>query len=388
MDSLGNPENKIKTIHIAGTSGKTSTSYYIAALLTQTGLNIGLTVSPHIDKISERAQVNGQPLEEDVFCAYLSDFLTLLESTNIKPSYFELLYAFSIWLFTKLKLDYAVIETGVGGLYDATNIVTREDKVCVITDIGFDHMKLLGNTLSEIAYQKVGIVHEHNVLLMYKQNAEIMNVIQKWILDHKAKVYLTEQVEEQEGYGKGENFNSLPEFQKRNWLLAYYVYRYMAERDNLVDLDSQKLAKTQSLTIPARMDISKVRGHTLIMDGAHNFQKMNAFLSSYKQMFPKTKPTFLVAFKTDKVYKEAAPQIVELADKVIVTTFKTSQDLPVTSADPKQIADELTALGAKEVIIEKDNLKAYELLLKSDSKQLIITGSFYLIAQIRDKLRG
>lgn len=214
MSILGNPENKLKTIHIAGTSGKTSTSYYIAALLGQEGLNIGLTVSPHIDKISERTQVNGKPLEEDVFCQKLSEFLDIVDSSGIKPSYFELLYAFSIWLFSNLELDYAVIETGVGGLFDATNIVTREDKVCVITDIGFDHMKLLGNTLAEITYQKVGIVHSKNVLLMYEQNDEIMTVVNKWIKDHDAKLYPTTQKKEEALLNKTSSFEALPDFQK------------------------------------------------------------------------------------------------------------------------------------------------------------------------------
>lgn len=136
------------------------------------------------------------------------------------------------------------------------------------------------------------------------------------------------------------------------------------------------------------MDISEVKNKLVVMDGAHNFQKMDAFLSSYKKMFPESKPTFLVAFKSDKVYKETAPLIAKLASKIIVTTFKTSQDLPVTSSDPEEIAKELIKLGAKNVAIEKDNLKAYQMLLESESRELIITGSFYLIAQIREKLKS
>ena len=92
MKILGNPENKIKTIHIAGTSGKTSTSYYISSLLIQSGNKVGLTVSPHIDKISERAQINGEPLEDKIFLKEISEFLEIVANSRIKPSYFELLY--------------------------------------------------------------------------------------------------------------------------------------------------------------------------------------------------------------------------------------------------------------------------------------------------------
>jgi dihydrofolate synthase / folylpolyglutamate synthase len=387
MNYLGNPENKLRTIHIAGTSGKTSTAYYIAGLLNLAGQNVGLTVSPHIDKISERTQINGKPLEETIFCERLAEFLELVDESNIKPSYFELIYAFSIWAFAQLKVDYAVIETGLGGLYDATNVVNREDKVCVITDIGYDHINILGHTIQEIAAQKVGIVHNNNPLLMYRQDAEVMSVINKWAEDHNADKRLTDQSTEMKEHGQGTTFNNLPDFQKRNWLLAYYVYRFVAARDSLKELSAGDLAKSQQTIIPARMDISYVGEHQMVMDGAHNYQKMTAFISSYKHMFPDAKPAVLLAFKRDKAYMETLPMINDLASEIIVTTFKSSQDLPVVSGAPEEIAAELKRIGTKRLRTEPDNVKAYKLLLESDAKQLIITGSFYLIAQVREKLR-
>jgi dihydrofolate synthase/folylpolyglutamate synthase len=383
MTFLGNPENKLKTIHIAGTSGKTSTAYFVASLLKQTGLSIGLTVSPHIDKISERTQINGLPLDEVAFSAQMSEFLELVDTSGIKPSYFELIYAFSIWLFAKLNVDYAVIETGLGGLYDATNVVTREDKICVITDIGFDHMSILGNTLAEITAQKVGIVHAHNPLIMYKQNDEIMSVVKSWVNDHKAKLYLADYQTELKEYGSGKAFEQLADYQKRNWLLAYKVYRFTAERDSLKSLTESELTKSQQTIVPARMDESKVDGHLLVMDGAHNYQKMTAFISSYKHKFPDSKPAFLIAFKSDKAYIETLPEINDLASEIILSTFNSSQDLPVVSSPPEDIAKELQKLGSKNITIEPDNRRAYQMLLKSKAHNLIITGSFYLIAQIR-----
>jgi len=387
MEYLGHPENNLKTIHIAGTSGKTSTSYYIASLLTLSGQNVGLTISPHIDRINERTQINGQPLEEQAFARELSEFLETVDRSSIRPSYFELIYAFSIWVFAKLKVDYAVIETGVGGLYDATNVVTREDKIAVITDIGFDHMKLLGNTLGEIASQKVGIVHKNNALLMYQQSREIMSIIEAWVKKESAQLYLTDQESEERLYGISNAFKSLPDFQKRNWLLAYRVYRYVAARDGLKELSAHKLSESQQVNVPARMDTSTVQDHLLVMDGAHNQQKMSAFIASYRHLYPGSKPTILIAFKSDKAYQKTLPEIRDLASSIIVSTFNTSQDLPVTSASPEEIARKLINIGAKNVTVERDNLKAYKKLLKSDSRELIITGSFYLIAQIRGKVK-
>ncbi len=387
MAYLGNPENRIRAIHIAGTSGKTSTAYYTSKLLTLAGYNVGMTISPHIDKISERTQVNNQPLEDKIFCQELSEFLDLVDSSGIKPSYFELICSFSIWLFAKLKLDYAVIETGLGGLFDATNIMKREDKVCVITDIGFDHMHILGNTLKQITAQKVGIVHENNSLLMYKQNEEIMDAVSEWVKEHGAKLYQTSEEKEKTLYGNTDDFNKMPDFQKRNWLLAYYVYRFIRDRDSLRDLNGRELAISQKIQVPARMDISKANGHLVIMDGAHNYQKMAAFISSYKNMFSCQKAAVLMAFKDDKAYQKALPLIEDIASQIIITTFKTSQDLPVESCAPENIALAFKKTGTLNITIEPNNQKAFKLLLNSPTKNLILTGSFYLIAQIREGLK-
>ena len=103
MSFLGHPENNIRTIHIAGTSGKTSTAYYISSLLSQSGNKVGLTRSPHVDKINERVQINNRPLNESIFCEQLEKFLKLVQQSGIKPSYFELMCSFSIWLFDKYR---------------------------------------------------------------------------------------------------------------------------------------------------------------------------------------------------------------------------------------------------------------------------------------------
>ena len=124
------------------------------------------------------------------------------------------------------------------------------------------------------------------------------------------------------------------------------------------------------------------------MDGAHNYQKISTFASSYRQLYSGSKPAVLLAFKSDKAYLKTLPIIKDLASEIIVTSFKTSQDLPVTSVAPSEIAQELKKIGAQNISIEPDNVKAYNKLLKSSSKELVITGSFYLIAQIRENIRG
>ncbi len=387
MKFLGNPDKKLKAIHIAGTSGKTSTSYYIASLITNLGYKVGLTVSPHIDKISERAQINGETLPDIEFLEEINEFINLLEQTDIRPSYFELLYAFSIWLFAKHEVDYAVVETGLGGLFDATNILNREDKICVLTDIGYDHMNILGNTIEEITAQKVGIVHKNNQLIMYEQSEAIMNVVRPWTDSHDSKILIINEDYEGAKLTKLEGFDYLPEYQKRNFTLAYAVCDFLVSRDNLIKISTETIKTSLDTKIPARMDLAHIDNKLVIMDGAHNFQKMSAFVSSYKKLYKDQSATLILAFKTGKDYIKTLPLLIEIAETIILTNFSTSQDLPARSVDPNEVALELEKLGFNKYLISPDIKKVWnDALSISGNQPIIITGSFYLIAQFRGVL--
>ena len=177
MALLGHPQDSYKSIHIAGTSGKTSTAYFVSGLLQTAGAKVGLTVSPHIQSITERIQINGEPIADDLFVHYLNMLLAKLEDSAITPTYFELLVALAFLVFREEDVDYAVIETGLGGLLDGTNVITRQDKVCVITDIGLDHTDVLGATVEEIALQKAGIVQPGTTLILQHQAETIEQTI-------------------------------------------------------------------------------------------------------------------------------------------------------------------------------------------------------------------
>jgi len=372
MELLGNPQDCLKVIHVAGTSGKSSTAYYTAALLEAAGQKAGLTVSPHVDSVAERVQINGRPLPEADFCRLLGEFLEIIQQAGQKPSYFELLYAFALWVFDRQKVDYAVVETGMGGLHDATNVARRADKVCIVTDIGLDHTHILGNNLEEITRQKVGIVHEGNHIFMYGQAEEIMKVVRHRAHEKHAPLHLLpEAAEPKIGY------------QRRNWLLANYTYQYLAKRDKLPLLSAEKLRQTQTITIPARLETRRLGVKILIMDGAHNAQKMQAFVDSLRQLYPRAKPAILLALKDGKDYESVVPLLAPLAEQVIVTTFDTSQDLPARSMDPEMLAKAFADAGVATQSIT-DQRQAFQALLKSPAEVLIVTGSFYLLSQIRN----
>jgi dihydrofolate synthase/folylpolyglutamate synthase len=219
---------------------------------------------------------------------------------------------------------------------------------------------------------------------MYTQSAEVMEVFIKKCREVSATlVATTETIQKQEAADILDH--SMPLFQQRNWLLAYYVFRHVLERDNLSLPPATDIAKTQSLQIPARMDIKKLGEKTLVVDGAHNEQKMQAFVSSFQAKFSGKKASLLFSLKQGKDYSVIIDIILPIISSIIVTTFETSQDLPVVSMDPEVLARYLREHGAPNVTVQPDHHTAYHELLNSDEDILIVTGSFYLIYQIRNE---
>ncbi len=384
LEALGNPHKDLKVIHVAGTSGKTSTSYYMTALLKASGKKVGLTVSPHVDGVNERVQINGKPLPVKKFCTDLGKFLEIMQDIgrSEEPSYFELLSAFAFWVFKREKVDYAVLETGLGGLYDASNVARRRDKVCIITDIGFDHMHILGDTLAKIATQKAGIIHDRNQVFMYRQSAEIMRPIRARVKKHQAQLHVLDERAERRIWNS--KLSGIVDYQQRNWLLAYGVYRYLEQRDGLSHLTNPVLAETQAVRIPGRMDITQVNGKTLVMDGAHNTQKMAAFISSFQNLYPGVKPAILISLKDNKDHNALVPLLAPFAGRIITTAFETSQDSFVRSMDPESLAKAFRQAGVTSAQAVTDKDKAFQTLLASAESVCMVTGSFYLLNQIRN----
>ncbi len=376
MKALGNPQHKLKIIHVAGTSGKTSTAYYLASLLKQSGKKVGLTVSPHIDSVTERVQINLKPVSETEFRQALGEFLELIKNVDPEPTYFELMIAFVYWYFAKTKVDYAVIETGLGGLHDATNIAQQSDKVCVITDIGFDHVHVLGKTLAEIAAQKAGIIHPGNQVFAYSQTKEVDDALSERAKQQEAMLNMLS-LSDQRACG-----NQLPDFQKRNWCLAARVYKYIAERDSLPELSDDQLLASQNVVIPGRMEGRQVGTKTIVMDGAHNSQKMQAFVDSFRHKYPGQKVPVLLSLKSDKEHQEVLRELLPICSELIITSFQTSEDLPATPNDPNVLAEEAKRIGSQHIKIEPNPFKAYKLLLNTKTKLAVVTGSFYLIADL------
>lgn len=383
MDFLGNPQEKLQVIHVAGTSGKTSTAYYTAALLHAAGKKVGLTVSPHVDEINERVQINLKPLPEQRFCQGLEEFLQLVTESGISLSYFEVLYTFAIWEFVREQVDYAVVEVGVGGLLDSTNVITRPDKICVITDIGLDHTHILGGTLGEIVHHKAGIIHLHNPVFCYKQDPVVMEGIRTAARQKQADLHILEAAEanKQPGF--------LPLFQQRNLGLARAAVNWALQRGGSRRLNDAMIELAAHTHIPGRMEVFKKAGKTLIVDVAHNAQKLEALGQSLQAQYPSDQVAALVSLadgRNDRL-DPAGREMAAMAEHLIVTTFGGPEDGPHHSIDPELLVHALRQHGATSIEVVADPAAALRALLKRPEPVLLVTGSFFLLNHIRPLLR-
>lgn len=376
LDFLGNPQESFRSIHIAGTSGKTSTAYFVRGFLEVAGYKTGLTVSPHIVAINERVQVGGMPLEETKFLAYLNDFLALLETTDLQPTYFELLVALAYWVFAKEKVDYAVIETGLGGLLDGTNTISRPDKVCVITNIGLDHTEILGDTLPLIAEQKAGIIQEHNYVLVRDQGEEVMNVFRRVAASKQAELQLVSDM-------TAPDF--LPDFQHTNWALAHTVYGHVARRDSLRELTLQQQELVAHQTPPGRGEVYEIGDKKIILDGAHNPQKIEALTHSL-QLQGITSAALLANFveSPDSKLQQSVELLLPLATHWIVPEFSAGQDLKSRHSFASERV--VSESQSEKVAAIPDVHEALQALLARPERTLLITGSLYLVSLLRPEI--
>jgi dihydrofolate synthase/folylpolyglutamate synthase len=283
LSLLDSPQEKIKVVHIAGTSGKGSTAFYLSKLLHSHGKKVGLHLSPHLVDIRERFQINNNLISEQTFCEYLNELQPALQkiehSSFGKPTYFEVTVALAYYTFWKEQVDYAVIETGLGGLYDGTNVVDNPSKVAVITRIGHDHMEVLGKTLAKIAFQKAGIIHPGNAVITIKQHKNALSVIQKRAKAMQSKLIIAHHL-------SGVQLQTTALYQLENASLSFATLAFLSKRDGFAISKENVRTVLEKSQFSGRMETITYKKRKVVLDGAHNPQKMSAFLKSLKKQFP------------------------------------------------------------------------------------------------------
>jgi len=402
LKRLGNPQNKLRIVHIAGTAGKGSTAYLTSLVLGSQGFRVGLHLSPHLVDIRERFQINNQLISKQKFLKHLNELKPILEKFARarwgKPDYFETLTILAFKIFSQEKVNYAVIETGLGGLYDSTNTISNPKKISVITKISQDHCQILGNTLAEIAFQKMGIVLNGSTVITGSQRPAANWMIKKAARQKQAQLI---KIGEKKDFkikktgSRGTKFiyqgrplflSLIGRHQAQNCALALKAVEVISVRDQF-QLSWPKIEKTLAKAhFPGRLEIIKRNSKKIILDGAHNEEKMTALAQALKEVFPQEKFDFLIAFKKDKVAQRMIKKIIPLANKVTISAiFSSHSNWQKLAYPPEKIKTIFHSFGFEKTKIIDQPPKALERNLKNN-RPLVITGSLYLIGEIRPLL--
>jgi dihydrofolate synthase/folylpolyglutamate synthase len=267
-----------------------------------------------------------------------------------------------------------VVEVGLGGLLDGTNVINRTDKVSAITDIGLDHVDILGHNLKDIAAQKAGIILPDSDAFCLEQSPEAIDVFKDYAQRQKARLRVLSQE-------PTTITSSLPLYQQRNWYLAQVAVAFVLQRDGLPKLTPQQLQHSTLVHIPARMEIIHRGDNIMVLDAAHNPQKMQALIPSLKKQFPGQKFAVLFALLRSKDMRLSGVlnELLPITSHLIVTDFIAGQDLRKHSTPPGEIVAACQQLGFDSVEIIADTKRAYQALKERPEKYRLVTGSFYLL---------
>jgi dihydrofolate synthase/folylpolyglutamate synthase len=414
LKKLGNPQNSFKTVHVVGTSGKGSTVLMTGAILSALGTKIGTTFSPHIETLRERICIDGEPVADAAWICALEKILPYVEemskTVHGSPTYYELIIVLAFIVFAQEKVDYVVVEAGVGGLFDSTNVFDREDTVVLITSVSYDHMKMLGNTLEEIAFQKSGVIKSHNQVFAAQMQGEVADVINYTATITDAHVrYICKgreikniqagvdppRADFQLGHMwmKDVEVGLDGEHQVQNAALALSAAYHICERDDLVWNEECVRSALAGVVFAGRFHMIYVHGKMVILDAAHNEEKTVALAKTFTSLFPKHRAHLLYACKREKSAQELLEHLQLFCDSVCVTDYTQGTQAILPSArTTEELKKDAQNGGFTEVCAEKNPETAFEkILLHKDTNVIIVTGSFYLLSRIypltKDKTR-
>jgi len=411
LDLLGNPQRAYPSIHLTGTNGKTSTARMVDALLRAFGLRVGRYTSPHLDSVTERISIDGVPIETDKFVAAYDDvapFADLLDAKNQDPiTYFELTTATAFAAFADTPVDVAVIEVGLGGEWDATNVI--EAGVAVITPIGLDHAELLGGSLAAIATEKAGIIHDGATVVTAVQPAEAAEPLLRRAVEKDATVAregmefgvvgrtvaVGGQMLTLQGLGGVYDEIFIPlhgAYQAQNAAVALAAVEAFlgAGADRRLDIDAVREGFAQA-TAPARLE--RVRtSPTVLVDASHNPAGMAATVEALGEAFSFSRLVAVVAVLADKDARGILELLEPVVDAVVVTQNSSPRALP---------ADDLAALavdvfGTDRVEVSPrldDAIESAVTIAEEEGAELIsavgilVTGSVVTAADARRLLR-
>ena len=394
---LGNPERRYRIVHVTGTNGKGSVSAMMAAALSRCGIATGLYTSPHLVSYTERMGINGRAISEADFARTLTRVRQAVETMTAageeSPTQFEVLTAQAFLWFAEEKTEYAVVEVGLGGLLDSTNIIFPD--LTIITNVTLEHADRCGGTLEGVARHKAGIIKE-GVPVVTAARGMPLNIIQQTAAQKHAPLYVAGEdfTSRFAGVAEGKQRISfawgkagydsiapyevslLGDHQRENAAVAIQAFRVLQTQDGRFTEAALREALRETVW-PGRfeaMDIGRVR---IRIDGAHNPAGIAALRTALDDYFPEDRRVFLLGILRDKDIDTMLRTLLRLEDRVMLTRPDSER-----AADPRELATKATAQEVR-VKANPEKALAEALTMVSEDSLLVVTGSLYLVGRIR-----
>lgn len=400
-DKLGNPERKLSVIHVAGTNGKGSAVAMLSAILQEAGYRVGTYTSPHLERYNERFLINGQEISDEAFAEEITLMKKLCGELAAEgkavPTLFEIVTGAAFHYFAEQKVDILVLEVGLGGKYDATNIVPTP-LLSLIMSISIDHTDFLGNSIEEIALEKAGIIKKNCPVVLYSQDEIVYNIMKDTAEENSATLYCPEDAEISissqtlEGTIFSVKTNSfswqdlnlplLGSYQIPNCITVLEACSVLRER-GLSLSESAIRNGLKKARWAGRMEICG-KEPLVLLDGAHNTDGILQLANSVNAYFNETKVTLILGVLGDKEYHKMAEVILPHADAVILTEPHSERKLDVFS-----LARSISEHNGK-IYTEKEIEAAFEKALSITPKDGIILccGSLYMIGAMRTYIKN
>lgn len=400
MEELDHPEKKLKIVHVAGTNGKGSVCEMLSTVLEREGYTVGEFMTPQIIRYNERIRVNHQEIldeELEELTSIMDPFVSKYNETHeVHVTLFEVETAMALLYFIKKQCDIVVVETGLGGLVDCTNVV--EPMVSIITSIGYDHMDILGNTLEEIAIQKAGIIKENSETIFVEQEQTVNEIIEKTCKEKNNILHLIKQ----------------EEWTNVSYKDEYQVFNYKDYNQIKINLKGNKQIPNACMVLEA-LEILKKNGYeiskeaiqeglktvvhkarfeqiykepTIIFDGGHNEAAIRNLKETISKYYSKDKKVYILSILETKDYKTVIKELMEDTDSIFIFTDGTKeQDEVKRYVKKEELYNEAIQYRKENLFMDSLENALSKCKTEYKDKTIFVIGSFYTYSEVIENLK-
>lgn len=395
LESVGSPHKKLKVIHVAGTNGKGSTVNFLKDVLKK-DYSVGTFVSPHLTTYRDRIKINDVEISEEEFVE-ISEFILksedVVEEEYGRLNLFEFLTIMSIIYFERKNVDIAIMEVGMGGRADSTNIFDKEKLISIVTSISMDHMEYLGDTIEKIASEKAGIINENGLIVTTNKNPKVLKVLIDEAEEKHASLYYSYDLEKEilKSDLTGSEFKiklddwedflikQIGEYQIENAIGAIYAL-YLLNKKNILKINIEDIKEGIKNSVWAgRMEIVS-SDPLIILDGAHNFDGIKKLTESLEN-FKFKKLHLVMSVLSDKEHAKMLEEISKFTDRVIFVDLNYKR-----SSSTEDLIKEANSFGLDAEVMEIDKAIEFYKKIYKDGDLILMTGSLYFVSEARSKI--